>query len=238
MTEPSPRPRWTGWDLSLIYLASQLAAILVVFGVIGYEMLTGHTRLSEIQTAATVAVYLVSSALLLAIECGLLALRRAVRDARHLYRAMGAASLLGWGVAGGLAVKAASDAATYVESLFVPRIQENNPLVTNPDAFSNPVVLALLFVSVALVAPLAEELFYRGMLFGMLRRRGFWVAAIVSSVLFGAAHLTLTLFLPLTLTGFGLAVIYERAKTLWAPTLAHAVFNGVALLATLAFWHR
>lgn len=238
MTGPESRPRWNGWDLALIYVVSQLAVILVVFAIAAYEGFTGRATLAATDRTATVAVYLISSILLLVIEYGLLALRRSTGEARALFGAARGAYVLGWGLAGGLAVKFASDAVTYVESLFVRHIQDNNPLVTNPQAFSNPLVLALLFVSVVLVAPLAEELFYRGMLFGLLRRRGFWVAAIASSILFGAAHLSLTLFLPLALTGFGLAIIYERTRTLWAPTIAHAVFNGVALLATLAVWPR
>lgn len=90
------------------------------------------------------------------------------------------------------------------------------------------------------VAPIVEELFFRGVLFRSLRDRyGFWVGALASSVLFGAAHYVsapiqdaVLLQSVMIFTGLGLAWIYERRGTLVANVAAHMAFNtiGIALI--------
>ncbi|MEP7060340.1 MAG: CPBP family intramembrane glutamic endopeptidase [Actinomycetota bacterium] len=95
------------------------------------------------------------------------------------------------------------------------------------------------FVSIA-IAPAAEELFFRGILFrGVRDRRGFVPAAAVSSVAFGLAHWgtgdwrgSLILVLSMMVTGLGLAFLYEHRKNLVTNIAAHAMFNiiGIVLL--------
>jgi membrane protease YdiL (CAAX protease family) len=86
------------------------------------------------------------------------------------------------------------------------------------------------FVVVAVVAPVVEELTYRGLGFTLLVPYGTWVAIAVTGVLFGAAH-GLVAGLPV-LTFFGLATAWLRARTrsVYPSMLLHGVFNGAALL--------
>jgi membrane protease YdiL (CAAX protease family) len=79
---------------------------------------------------------------------------------------------------------------------------------------------------VVVLAPLGEELFFRGLLFGALRRRfRFWAAGGISGVAFGLFHV-IPLLMPLMFfVGFGLAYLYERRGSLFAPIAAHAAFN-------------
>ncbi|MEO8475739.1 MAG: type II CAAX endopeptidase family protein [Actinomycetota bacterium] len=93
------------------------------------------------------------------------------------------------------------------------------------------------------VAPLTEELFFRGMLFRSIRDRwGFWAGAISSSVLFGLAHYVaspwrdaLLLQAVMVFTGFGLCWIYERRGTIVGNIGAHMAFNTIGLLLILSF---
>jgi membrane protease YdiL (CAAX protease family) len=92
------------------------------------------------------------------------------------------------------------------------------------------VEVALGVVSVVVVAPVAEEIFFRGFLYGGLRGRfGVWVSALISSALFGLAHAAdgLVLVPVLFVVGLGLALLYERRGALGASIAAHAVFNIV-----------
>jgi membrane protease YdiL (CAAX protease family) len=85
---------------------------------------------------------------------------------------------------------------------------------------------------------LAEELLFRGYLFGNLRRfHPFWRAALLSAGPFVAAHLLLfaTMSWPIALaatalafvTSFPLAHLFELgARTIWAPALVHFVIQG------------
>ncbi len=88
----------------------------------------------------------------------------------------------------------------------------------------------------AVVAPLAEEIFFRGYLYGVLRRYGGrWSAIGVTALLFAAIHGNATGFVPLALLGVVFALAYELTGSLWTNILMHAVFNGTTL-AVLAFW--
>lgn len=90
------------------------------------------------------------------------------------------------------------------------------------------------FVAVAVVAPIVEELTYRGLGFSLLAPYGTWVAIVVTGVLFGASH-GLLIALPV-LVVFGLAVGWLRAKTasVYPSMILHGIFNGVALIVSVA----
>jgi membrane protease YdiL (CAAX protease family) len=90
-----------------------------------------------------------------------------------------------------------------------------------------PGIISLGLVVVVL-APLSEELVFRGFVFGALRKRGgFLLAGSISSLAFTIIHLQFhpVLFLQLLILGFLLAWAYERTGNLAVPILAHAVYN-------------
>lgn len=81
-------------------------------------------------------------------------------------------------------------------------------------------------------APIAEEIFFRGYVFGKFRLAGFlWFGSVVSAVLFGAVHFSDSYNVPcICLFGVFLAWLYHRTGSLIAPITAHAVNNGIAIL--------
>lgn len=83
-------------------------------------------------------------------------------------------------------------------------------------------------ISAIVAAPIGEELFFRGFLFGALRRRlRFLGAAPISAAAFGLVHV-LPLLIPLMfVVGLGLASLYERRGSLLASIAAHAAFNVI-----------
>jgi membrane protease YdiL (CAAX protease family) len=85
----------------------------------------------------------------------------------------------------------------------------------------------------SLVAPLAEELFFRGVVLeATLKSTGsVWLAALVSAVTFGAIHSQPQDILPLVSLGLILAYVRVRYRSLAACVAAHAIFN----LRTLSF---
>ena len=90
-----------------------------------------------------------------------------------------------------------------------------------------------LFVLVAVVmAPLFEEIVFRGFLFrGLANSWGWKWGALASAALFGLAHLQLDIFIPLATLGFGLAWVYKRTGSLWTCIAMHALFNLIAVVA-------
>jgi membrane protease YdiL (CAAX protease family)/uncharacterized RDD family membrane protein YckC len=92
----------------------------------------------------------------------------------------------------------------------------------------------LAIVGVAAIAPVVEEIVFRGMVFGWLRGRTplAW-AVVISAALFALEHigfLQLTLFLPIFAMGVVLALLYHHARSIWPSVLVHATFNLVGLL--------
>lgn len=87
---------------------------------------------------------------------------------------------------------------------------------------------------VAIAAPISEEIFFRGMMFGGMRRRiPMLVAAFLSAAVFGLLHAFtgLSAVPPLIAFGFILAVLYERTGSIVPGVLLHMLNNSVALLA-------
>lgn len=82
------------------------------------------------------------------------------------------------------------------------------------------------------VAPMVEELFFRGYAYPVLKARVGRHAVWMSSLLFAGVHMYLINFLPVFLIGFLLARLYERTGSLAIPIVAHATANAaVAILA-------
>jgi membrane protease YdiL (CAAX protease family)/uncharacterized RDD family membrane protein YckC len=87
-------------------------------------------------------------------------------------------------------------------------------------------------LEIALLAPVAEELFFRGFFFAGLRSRwSFLPAALLTGAIFGLVHAPTgpTAAIPLAGLGFALCFIYEETGSLWPCIAAHVFNNGLAL---------
>jgi membrane protease YdiL (CAAX protease family) len=79
-----------------------------------------------------------------------------------------------------------------------------------------------------LLAPVAEEMVFRGILYPVLKQWGFRRLALWStSLIFAAIHMNLGTFVPLLVFSLILTVLYEKTDNLLAPITAHALFNGM-----------
>jgi membrane protease YdiL (CAAX protease family) len=89
------------------------------------------------------------------------------------------------------------------------------------------------------LAPLAEEMLFRGILYPTLKQSGYPRLALwASSLLFASSHLNLMAFVPLTFLALVLTWLYEKTANLAAPILTHLLFNAVnfALLVIRPSW--
>ena len=107
------------------------------------------------------------------------------------------------------------------------------PIVAQPAvqmlaAAQAPWERALLALQTVITAPLAEELFFRGILYVSVKQAGFPRIALYGvALLFGLSHLSSLTFAPLVFFGLVLAWLYERTDSLAAPVAAHVTFNAV-----------
>jgi membrane protease YdiL (CAAX protease family) len=95
----------------------------------------------------------------------------------------------------------------------------------------------LVVLAIVVIAPIAEEVFFRGVVFNAwLREGGRRFAFIGSAFLFAVIHVSLLSLLPIFALGLMLAWIYDRTGTLVAPIAMHATVNGISV--ALAFLVR
>lgn len=134
---------------------------------------------------------------------------------------------LGAGVGGLLVAGIVSQIiAQIVESITgsPPGDPEQIPLETDAPQGALLVIIA---VSVIVLAPLAEEAFFRGFVYPSLRRWArAWPAILLSAAIFSITHVIPIVLLPIFALGMVLAWLVERRRSLVPAVVAHMAFNG------------
>jgi membrane protease YdiL (CAAX protease family) len=100
------------------------------------------------------------------------------------------------------------------------------------DHSSGPVLVFFAALGIAVLAPVCEEVFFRGVMFGSLRRwKGVWVAATITAIVFSAAHLEFSpvIFADRLIAGFVWCLVYARTGRLLPGMMAHAANNAVVI---------
>ena len=90
----------------------------------------------------------------------------------------------------------------------------------------------MIFITGILIAPLVEEIFFRGFLYTGLREKYGWIpAALISSALFAAVHLRPITMPPIFLLGLIFAYLYQRTESIWPGVIMHLGTNTLGLAA-------
>lgn len=133
-----------------------------------------------------------------------------------------------WGFIGGLIVFSLVIGVSTVVNYFSPSTPEPQPvaeLLMGIDSFGE---LILPFIMVVVFAPLGEEIFFRGFIYPVFRKRlGITMALVVTGMIFALLHFDLIRFIPLAIGGIFLAWLYEKTGSIITPIIAHATWNGV-----------
>lgn len=148
------------------------------------------------------------------------------RWTRHSWVHVGAGLGAGVGMIGVTAVLVAIES----HGLHV-HVRANNPFVYDPALRQHRWMASLLVaLGVVVLAPIAEEALFRGVLFGTLAQRwGYLPGSVVAALIFGLAHLDWTLLIPLAVAGLILNALYHQTRSLIPSTIAHATLNLVSV---------
>lgn len=85
-------------------------------------------------------------------------------------------------------------------------------------------------ITACLVAPVLEEMLFRGIILrSFLQQYSRWVAILGSACLFGLAHMNIYQFLCATIVGVLCAWLYQKTRSLWPGIILHAASNGAAI---------
>ena len=225
---PEGRPRWPAWFAPVGFLT---AAWIVIVSAVVVRALATALRVPPVAPPLSIAQTLIQDFVLIATA---VAFASRVARPRAWHFGLGRAPLeraLRWA---GLALTAYLGflvIALVYRALFHPSGQQRIVEALGADRGLPWVVAGALLVIV--VAPVAEELFFRGFFFAALRTRfNFAIAASLSAALFALTHFTgrqtLSLLPLLAVLGVLFCLLYERTGSLYPGIALHAVNNSVA----------
>lgn len=125
-----------------------------------------------------------------------------------------------------LILTAIISAATIYLLPFVDRSQVQE---TGFAQISTQLEYILAFISLVVIAPIAEEVLFRGYLLGKLRKYApLWVAILITSLLFAVVHFQWNVGIDVFALSIILCLLRVFTKSLWTPILLHMLKNGVA----------
>lgn len=225
------KPRWGFFDLIMVYLAS-----LFLVSWLGNRARHFFQNMmdSSGRTMGIVQDFLLSYMVQFLVFGGMVALVVLVlRRARPSELGIKGASRKNWlkyGLAGGILVFAFAWAAGLVIERLHPNVSQQS-VETVLRSAGSPGQFILLLIVVAVLAPLTEELFYRGMVYPVFRAYTgrAWGMAIAGSI-FGLVHMDLWRALPLAVGGVFLCYVYEKTGSILVSTLTHGIWNGMLAL--------
>ena len=229
---------------ALAYLGTSALfyALLGTEGLGGAEGADGET-VSLIPARLFRAVVVTNgSALAATAVCLWLALSRFEGGLRgFLIGRLGVKSVLGWAAGLTLVSCIACEAVLYLTvTLFAwlaPAYEfaEHSVIDILRDDDSGDFALVLAWVGAAVIAPLAEEVFFRGFLQTFLVNwlRSRWVAILLAALAFTLVHAQVHALPALLLFGVILGYAYERTGSLVVPILVHALFNLKTLIGVM-----
>ncbi len=144
--------------------------------------------------------------------------------------------ILGQALKGYLLLMAAAFLVSILVYALMPEANPNNEAILDLAKADRGRILAITIV----LAPLLEELIFRGGIFGLLRRWNRWLAYVVCILVFGIYHiwqyalsdpLALLYLLQYLPAGYILCRSYEKTECIWTAILLHMLNNSISLLA-------
>ena len=242
LLESPPRATWRWWEAAIVTLLGFLVgavASVPVFVALGG---TSGGRMDGPGAAAAAVAYLVLLATLLVwLQLAHKGWWRTIGWPARGDRLREAGIGIGWGLASQVGVSVLAYVVASALGMFSGRQVEVPPQVdtslTGWAAMSHVVYAVIM-------APVTEELVFRGLLFHSIAdHRGFWAGAIASAVPFGFIHVipgpalgVSVLVFTLMVNGLFWAWIHWRHRNLLVNIAAHAVFNAVGVMVTLQIW--
>lgn len=236
----SDKPAWRWWALLYIpvWVVFSFALAQVVIYLLVQALLFIHVPLANIDEATfqallSAVIYILS--LLIAIGVPLwLRKRQTTREELGLMRLprwmdmlLAPAAFIIYGLLSAIIL--------WVASTALPNINWQQAQQVGFSSLHARYEYLLAFITLVVVAPLAEETLFRGYLFGKLRTRvPVWAAVLVTSLVFGGLHLGISLPLQwnVAFDTFALSIILCGLRlvtgSIWAGVLLHMLKNGIA----------
>src|SRR5690606_4383812 len=130
---------------------------------------------------------------------------------------------IGWGIIGFFLVFLGQTIGAYIElALGIDMGSENTEAIMSVTKVAPIMIIATVFLG-----PVLEELVFRRVIFGsIIQNYNFWIASIISAIVFAAIHMDFTHILLYIICGMIFVFLYHKTKRLLTPIIAHVLLNG------------
>ena len=200
--------------------------------------------IQNLQTKGSVLPASIDTGLLVVVQLGFWLFVIGTILASFLLRRMRPADLFGfdrfgftkvflWGA--GLLIAALplifASSAVVSSLMHVNSQKDSQPIMQLFERVTDPTRKIPIILLAVVIAPLAEEFFFRGFLYGVLKRyAGALPALVFTGVAFAVIHLHVPSLLPLFLLACVLTLAYELSGSLLVPMAMHTLFNAITLV--------
>lgn len=137
---------------------------------------------------------------------------------------------IGWGIIGFFLVLLGQSIGAMIEqAIGIDYGSENTEAIMKVTELAPIMILASV-----LFGPVLEELVFRRVVFGSLvQSQNFWVAGVISAIVFAVIHLDFSHIILYTISGFVFAFLYYKTRRLLTSIIAHMLLNGYVTLIQL-----
>ena len=241
-TEPEERPPWPVWTAPA---AIALGLVLGSLGTIVVDIIgsAGGSTVSNPSPATSIIADIVFDLCFVAAALWLAWWRGHARPADFGFRRIA----LSTGVGAVVVAAIAYYGLTALYSALV-HLHGKDKLPSELGATHSTAALVAASLFVCAIAPICEEFFFRGFIFGALRNiplrlgrvdGGPWIAAVLTGILFGLAHTgsaSSQYLVPLGFLGFVLCLVRWRTRSLYPCMALHSANNALALGVNQLSW--
>ena len=139
--------------------------------------------------------------------------------------------ILIWGLGAMVPVYIFLGLGSFIIRLIIPskeKVPEMQEIVQTMISSHDITVLIALLFSAIIVAPIVEEIIFRGYIYPVLKKYSHRLfAGFMTSLLFAVVHGNVAGLIPLLLLAIILTLSYELTGSILVPVLIHALFNGI-----------
>lgn len=235
MVEKKAHSTLKPWLIALAFTAWATAVFMLVRGMI-QELVPLLVRLGVdlesmnpaiLQTVATAVMWVIAVSVVIGVPY-LLFKDTVTRKDIGLHR-LPTWSELGLAPAGYIASTIVAGLVVYMIARVVPGFDASEAQDTGFGMIGLQYEYIVAFITLVVIAPVAEEVFFRGYLYGKLKRYiPTWVAIIVVSALFGVAHGQWNVAIMTFIMGVFLCLLRDITGSLWPAITMHMIRNGIA----------
>jgi membrane protease YdiL (CAAX protease family) len=207
------------WIILIVYIAMQFSSL------VGIPLFLFGFKYFGINQSLAVPSWLLAS-FTIALVIIILMLRKEMNN-RSFRKGGSIGNNVIWAIAGIFLALFAQYVAAIIENLLGVEMGSEN----TKDILTIIETFPLAIIVTSIIGPILEEIVFRKIIFGSLHNRyNFFISALISSVIFAAAHMEFQHILLYSAMGFTFAFLYVKTKSIFVPIFAHVSMNTLVVL--------